>query len=238
MYWKTIEKAFRGIDIEDVSSLNSDDNLELIRRTYEQIVELETIYGPFSFDEYKRNAGRYPSGSQLLPTDDAATSEEVIFPTEVATVNMVYPAPSTSTCPDFPVPPEVLAGECFLCDTCVRCSKALFSACKSYPSYDDMPACSLTSGEMGSASSADIEAATPCVLYDTVDEDELPADTTYITLGQTTGSSVRAREERGGVSEAARHPLPYYSNPPSHSLARSARSTATAPGWGLRRSTV
>jgi hypothetical protein len=54
----------------------------------------------------------------------------------------------------------------------------------------DLPVCSHTSSAFAnSLSTAEINAATPCILYDTSAEDELPDTTKEITLTQLTGSS-------------------------------------------------
>ena len=53
-----------------------------------------------------------------------------------------------------------------------------------------LPTCLHTSNEFGNVlTQVEIESSTPCVLYDTVDADPLPSDTTYITIGQNTGTS-------------------------------------------------
>ena len=116
---KLLQSYFRVQDSPDVAAALGDGNYEMVRRHLVNI-NVDTIFGPVSFNEYQRNIGRGAAGTQWIPASSVssssggmenedsgggeATDEGRVFeqgcvsPLDQANTAIVIPSPSSSDC--------------------------------------------------------------------------------------------------------------------------------------------
>jgi len=130
LMYKNVQSFFKGKDAPQVQATFDDPGAyEELRRSMMDLSLPHTLYGPTSFDEYRRNAGRGSAGMQWgLPArdegmslprtgnavsvnithdgddeDDVSTSETyallLVSPIDQATAAVVFPAPASKDCP-------------------------------------------------------------------------------------------------------------------------------------------
>ena len=114
-----LQSYFRVQDSPNVAAALGDDNYEMVRRHLVNI-NVDTIFGPVSFNEYQRNIGRGAAGTQWIPassvsspsigeendeggkdktTDEAARFKQgCVSPLDQANTAIVIPSPSSSDC--------------------------------------------------------------------------------------------------------------------------------------------
>eukprot|EP00984_Skeletonema_dohrnii_P009559 scaffold3657_cov114-Skeletonema_dohrnii-CCMP3373.AAC.5 len=95
-----------------------------IRRSLMKIDNVDTIFGPVSFNEYQRNDGRGAAGMQWVQKGNATAFQlGCISPLDQADVPIVIPSPSSLPCPPgshldqklVEGDPAILADKCTLC---------------------------------------------------------------------------------------------------------------------------
>ena len=114
-----LQSYFRVQDSPNVAAALGDDNYEMVRRHLVNI-NVDTIFGPVSFNEYQRNIGRGAAGTQWIPASSVSspsigeendeggkgktTDEATLFkqgcvsPLDQANTAIVIPSPSSSDC--------------------------------------------------------------------------------------------------------------------------------------------
>ncbi len=109
------------------------DNYEYMRRQLETLIVTTSVFGPITFDPNRRNNGRMPSASQILPPKkdnlensiiNAPFLDTCVAPIEIAIEPMVYPCPGKAKLCDAnsvysmkKMDPQT----CFLCEQCHQC---------------------------------------------------------------------------------------------------------------------
>lgn len=137
LMYQNIRSFFKGKDQPEVAETFADpERYEELRRSMMDLSLPHTLYGPTSFDEHRRNAGRGSAGMQWdLP--DHSTSANfnpengnddgfellLVSPVDQATSAVIFPAPAFSDCPEGSFinqthihdNPDLLGSKCALC---------------------------------------------------------------------------------------------------------------------------
>jgi len=125
VYMLSIQKAFGSMTIQDPRALFKGDDYEDLRRSLESFTQRDTLFGPVSFDVFRRNTGRKPASTQFLVPTSSSTGEirdMCISPLDVASAALVYPVPGFNPCPaGQSYNPSF--GQCLLCGKCVDCQE-------------------------------------------------------------------------------------------------------------------
>ncbi|CAB9528586.1 expressed unknown protein [Seminavis robusta] len=133
LMYQNVRKFFQGKDHPQVAQVfASPAQYEELRRSMLDLSLPHTLYGPTSFDEHRRNAGRGSAGMQWdVPEQTTTTTNKtadkfellLVSPIDQATTAVRFPAPAARSCPpgSFVNASKIFNSTALLEDKCDAC---------------------------------------------------------------------------------------------------------------------